>query len=130
MNKTIITAALTGAITPSGYDIPATPERIAEEAYAAWKLGAAVVSCRRGGAATAFDQLNKYFAITQMPVVSSQYWNMVHGNTPEEVRLRLRGCIICVRGSGLYCTAYHTGTADIDGRIISVSFGDGEDDKC
>ena len=43
MNKTIITAALTGAITPSGYDIPATPERIAEEAYAAWKLGAAVV---------------------------------------------------------------------------------------
>ena len=50
--------------------------------------------------------------------------------TPEEVRLRLRGCIICVRGSGLYCTAYHTGTADIDGRIISVSFGDGEEDKC
>lgn len=39
----------------------------------------------RGGAASAFDQLNKYFTICNMPVVSSQYWNQVHGNTPEEV---------------------------------------------
>ena len=46
---------------------------------------AAVVSCRRGGATAALDQLNKYFTIAQMPVVSSNYWNMVHGNTPEEV---------------------------------------------
>ena len=52
----------------------------------AGKPGAAVVSCRRGGAASAFDQLNKYFTINSMPVVSSQYWNMVHGNTPEEVK--------------------------------------------
>jgi multimeric flavodoxin WrbA len=50
------------------------------------KPGAAIVSCRRGGAGSAFDRLNKYFTITQMPVVSSQYWNAVHGNTPEEVR--------------------------------------------
>ena len=50
------------------------------------KPGAAVVSCRRGGAASAFDQLNKYFTICNMPIVSSQYWNQVHGNTPEEVR--------------------------------------------
>ena len=49
------------------------------------KPGAAVVSCRRGGAASAFDQLNKYFTISGMPIVSSQYWNQVHGNTPEEV---------------------------------------------
>lgn len=49
------------------------------------KVGAAVVSCRRGGAATAFDQVNKYFTISGMPVVSSQYWNQVHGSTPEEV---------------------------------------------
>lgn len=55
------------------------------------KLGAAVVSCRRGGAATAFDRLNKYFTINSMPVVSSQYWNQVHGNTPEEVRQDLEG---------------------------------------
>lgn len=49
------------------------------------KPGAAVVSCRRGGATATFDQLNKYFTISNMPVVSSQYWNQVHGNTPEEV---------------------------------------------
>ncbi len=50
------------------------------------KPGAAVVSCRRGGATASFDRLNKYFTINCMPVVSSQYWNQVHGNTPEEVR--------------------------------------------
>ena len=50
------------------------------------KPGAAVVSARRGGTTAALDQLNKYFTINQMPVVSSRYWNMVHGNTPEEVR--------------------------------------------
>lgn len=52
----------------------------------AGKPGASVVSCRRGGASAAFDQLNKYFTISSMPVVSSQYWNQVHGTTPEEVR--------------------------------------------
>ncbi len=51
----------------------------------AYKPGACIVTCRRGGATAAFDQLNKYFTISNMPVVSSQYWNMVHGNTPEEV---------------------------------------------
>lgn len=51
----------------------------------AGKVGAAVVSCRRGGASAAFDRLNKYFTISRMPIVSSQYWNQVHGNTPEEV---------------------------------------------
>lgn len=50
------------------------------------KPAAAVVSCRRGGSTAALDRLNKYFTISQMPVVSSQYWNMVHGNDPEEVR--------------------------------------------
>ena len=48
-------------------------------------MGAAVVSCRRGGATAAFDRLNKYFTISNMPVAPSQYWNMVHGNRPEEV---------------------------------------------
>lgn len=55
------------------------------------KPAASVVSCRRGGATAAFDQLNKYFTISCMPVVSSQYWNMVHGNTPEEVKQDLEG---------------------------------------
>lgn len=57
----------------------------------AYKPAAAVASCRRGGATATFDQLNKYFTINNMPVVSSQYWNMVHGNTPEEVRQDLEG---------------------------------------
>ena len=48
------------------------------------KPGAAVVSCRRGGATAAFDVLNKYFSISNMPIVTSQYWNQIHGNTPEE----------------------------------------------
>lgn len=51
----------------------------------AGKPGAAVVSCRRGGATAAFDQLNKYYSMSNMPIVTSQYWNQVHGNTPEEV---------------------------------------------
>ena len=55
------------------------------------KPAAAVVSCRRGGASAAFDQINKYFTINCMPVVSSQYWNQVHGNTPEEVKQDLEG---------------------------------------
>ncbi len=50
----------------------------------AYKPAAAVVACRRGGASAAFDRLNKYFTISQMPVVPSQYWNSVHGRTPGE----------------------------------------------
>lgn len=49
------------------------------------KPAAGVVSCRRGGASAAFDALNKYFTINCMPVVSSQYWNQVHGSAPQEV---------------------------------------------
>ena len=50
-----------------------------------FKPGASVVVCRRGGASAAFDRLNKYFTILNMPVVSSQYWNMVYGQTPGQV---------------------------------------------
>jgi multimeric flavodoxin WrbA len=55
------------------------------------KVGAAVVSARRAGTTAAFDVLNKYFTISGMPVASSQYWNMVHGNTPDEVRQDAEG---------------------------------------
>ena len=51
----------------------------------AGKPGAGVVSCRRGGATATFDQLNKYFTISNMPVVSSTYWNQVHGRVSEDV---------------------------------------------
>ncbi len=49
------------------------------------KVGAAVVSCRRGGNTASFDVLNKYFSISSMPIVSSTYWNQVHGFTREDV---------------------------------------------
>lgn len=50
------------------------------------KVGAAVVSCRRGGNTASFDVLNKYFTISAMPVASSTYWNQVHGFTAEDVK--------------------------------------------
>ena len=55
------------------------------------KPGAAIVSARRAGTTTTLDQLNKYFTITQMPIISGRYWNMVHGHTAEDVRQDLEG---------------------------------------
>ena len=57
----------------------------------AFKPAAAVASARRAGTTATLDSMNKYFTISQMPVVSSQYWNMVHGNSPEEVEQDLEG---------------------------------------
>ncbi len=53
--------------------------------YLMYKPAAAVASCRRGGASVSLDQINKYFGILNMPVVSSNYWNMVHGSCGEDV---------------------------------------------
>ena len=55
------------------------------------KVGAAVVSCRRGGNSASFDVLNKYFTISGMPVASSTYWNQVHGFTAEDVQKDAEG---------------------------------------
>lgn len=55
------------------------------------KVGAAVVSSRRAGSTTAFDEINKYFTISAMPVVSSTYWNEVHGFVAEDVERDLEG---------------------------------------
>ena len=52
--------------------------------FLAYKPAAAVVSCRRAGASTTFDVINKYFTINNMPIVASNYWNEIHGNTAEE----------------------------------------------
>ena len=57
------------------------------------KVGASVVSCRRGGNTASFDVLNKYFTISNMPIVSSRYWNMVHGNRKEETEQDLEGLL-------------------------------------
>lgn len=87
------------------------------ESRMAGKLGASVVSCRRGGASATFEQLNQYFTICNMPVVSSQYRNSVHGFTPDDVMkdkeglqtMRVLGhnmawllkCIECGRNNGI-----------------------------
>ena len=55
------------------------------------KPGPAQVRCRSRGATAAFEQINKYFGMNNMPVVTSSYWNQVHGNTPDEVRQDLGG---------------------------------------
>ena len=55
------------------------------------KVGAAVVSCRRGGTTASFDVLNKYFTISAMPIASSTYWNQVHGFSAEDVAKDLEG---------------------------------------
>ena len=83
----------------------------------AYKPAAAVVSARRGGCTNAFDQINKYFTINNMPVVPSQYWNMVHGAQAQEVKqdeegmqtMRtlaknmawLLGCIVAGKAAGI-----------------------------
>lgn len=55
------------------------------------KPAAAVISARRAGTTATWDQLNKYFGLMQMPIVTSRYWNMVHGTKPEEVKKDLEG---------------------------------------
>jgi multimeric flavodoxin WrbA len=84
-------ASASGSISPfldrlffAGSRIPAgNPFRL--------KPGTAVVSCRRAGSTATLDQLNKYFLINQMPIISGRYWNMVHGSTPEQVKQDLEG---------------------------------------
>ena len=60
------------------------------------KVGAAVCSARRGGTTATFDRLNKYFTISEMPVASSRYWNMVHGHNAEDALKDEEG-IQCMR---------------------------------
>jgi multimeric flavodoxin WrbA len=55
------------------------------------KVGASVVCARRGGCSATFDELNKYFTISNMPIASSQYWNLIHGRTPGQAALDEEG---------------------------------------
>ena len=57
----------------------------------AGKPVSSVVSCRRGGASSAYQQMNMHFMMTNMVVITSQYWNQVHGNTPDEVKQDIEG---------------------------------------
>lgn len=55
------------------------------------KPAACVISARRAGTTATYDQMNKYFAIQEMPIITTKYWNMVHGAQPEEVQQDLEG---------------------------------------
>lgn len=71
---------------PSGFIKPLMDRAFYSKGAIFWnKPAATVVSCRRGGALGGFEDINRYFTISNMPTVASQYWNQVHGNTPEEV---------------------------------------------
>ena len=63
------------------------------------KIGASVVAARRGGCTASFDVLNKYFTISDMPIVSARYWNQVHGKNAEEAERDLEG-LHTMRGLG------------------------------
>ena len=110
---------------PSGRVLSALDRAFyAGKAAFAGKPGASVVSARRGGTAASYDVLNKYFGISSMPVVSSTYWNMVYGNTPDEVRRDAEGmqtmrnlgrnmaylikCIAAGRAAGIEAPAQET----------------------
>jgi multimeric flavodoxin WrbA len=83
-------AAASGAIT-SFMDCAFYTELLGGRNSFYLKPAAAVISARRAGTTAAFDQLNKYFTISQMPIISSRYWNMVHGAKPEDVKKDLEG---------------------------------------
>lgn len=55
------------------------------------KVGASVVCARRGGCSSTFDELNKYFTLSNMPIASSQYWNSVHGGAPGQAQMDEEG---------------------------------------
>lgn len=91
-----------------------------------FKPAAAVVSARRGGTTAALDDIQKFFTISQMPIVSSRYWNNVHGNTADEVEQDAEGlwtmrqlgrnmawmlsCIEAARAAGIELPAEEAGT--------------------
>ncbi len=73
--------------------ITAFLDRLFYSGAAKWtgKPASSIVSCRRGGASAAYDRLNKYFEMSNMPVVTSQYWNQIHGNSADEAAQDLEG---------------------------------------
>lgn len=83
-------AAATGAVT-SFMDCAFYAEAMGGRQSFYLKPDAAIISARRSGTTATFDQLNKYFTISEMPIISSRYWNMVHGVKPKDVKKDLEG---------------------------------------
>lgn len=94
------------------------------------KVGAAVVSARRAGTTAALDRLNKYFMLAEMPVVSSRYWNMVHGNSSEEVMkdeegiqiMRILGRNMAFLIRAIATEREHHGLPEAETRRINTNF--------
>jgi multimeric flavodoxin WrbA len=84
-------ASASGVISPFLDRLFFAGSRIPGENPFRLKPGTAIVSCRRAGSTATLDQLNKYFLINQMPIISGRYWNMVHGSNPEQVLQDLEG---------------------------------------
>lgn len=78
-------AAATGAITSFMDRVFYSASQAGKADRFLFKPASTVISARRAGTTATYDQLNKYFGINQMPIISSRYWNMVHGATPDDV---------------------------------------------
>lgn len=78
-------AAATGNITSFMDRVFYSVSQAGKAKLFTYKPAATVISARRAGTTATYDQLNKYFGISQMPIISSRYWNMVHGSTPSDV---------------------------------------------
>ena len=94
---TLLAAILSYRLRKHPALVPLPPILVNGVVIGAMKVGAAVVSARRGGCSATFDEINKYFTISGMPIASSQYWNSVHGYTPEDVRKDVEGMQTMVR---------------------------------
>ena len=79
-------AGATGAITSFMDRVFYSASQAGKADRFLFKPASTVISARRAGTTATYDQLNKYFGINQMPIISSRYWNMVHGATPDDVR--------------------------------------------
>ncbi len=94
------------------------------------KVGAAVCSARRAGTTATLDQLNKYFAISEMPIATSRYWNMVHGSTPEDVMqdeegyqiMRVLGRNVAFLVRAIAAERERTGLPQAEPKRISTNF--------
>lgn len=94
------------------------------------KAGAAVVSARRAGTTATIDRLNKYFMLAEMPIVSSRYWNMVHGNSAEEVMkdeegiqiMRVLGRNMAFLIRAITAEREHNGLPEIESKRINTNF--------
>ena len=77
-----------------------------------------MISARRAGTTATWDQVNKYFGLMQMPIITSRYWNMVHGTTPEEVRQDLEGIqTMEILGHNM---AYFLKCMEVGGKIVPL----------